>query len=446
MEEVIIIGGGISGLATAYFLRKRGWSPLLLEAGAAPGGNLQSRQEEGYLRDMGPNSLMLKGRIVPEWLRELQLEGDIVEANPLAGRRYVLNRHRQPVALGPGVLFGGGLLSIRGRLRLLGEPFQPPHPTPDGEESIADFVRRRLGDEALTWLVDPFVSGVFAGNPARLSVQATLPRLAALEQDGGSLLRGALRARKKKLPGTPKTRLVSFREGLQVLPLRVANTLGDTLRCDTPVDQLAYSGDMWKVGSGNQTWQSKRLVLALPAGAAARLLAPTDATLARELDAIPYPAVGSLSIGFRRPQVEHPLDGFGMLIPRVMGLETLGVLFSSTLFPGRAPAGQVLLTAFIGGSQNVLAGRDDDDLLATVLREIGPLLGISGDPVFSRCRVWPKAIPQYEIGHLDRMKRIDTLSAGHPGLHFRANWQGGVALGDCIEQAWEFSQTADWQH
>lgn len=445
MEDVIIIGAGISGLATAYFLRKRGWSPLLLEAGAKPGGKLQSRQEEGYLRDMGPNSLLLKGQIVPEWLRELRLEEDIVEANPLAKRRYILNRHQQPVALGPGVLFGGNLLSWRGRLRLLGEPFRAPRRVQDGEESVAGFVRRRLGDEALTWLVDPFVSGVFAGNPTCLSVQATLPRLVALEQDGGSLLRGALRARKRKTPGTPKTRLISFREGLQVLPLRVASTLGAALRCNTPVDQLGNSDDIWQVSSGSQTWQSKRLILALPAGAAAKLLAPTDAALAYELDAIPYPAVGSLSIGFQRTQVEHPLDGFGMLIPRVMGLETLGVLFSSTLFPGRAPVDQVLLTAFIGGSQNDLAGRDDNDLLATVLREIGPLLGISGDPIFSRRQIWPKAIPQYEIGHLDRVRRIDALSARHPGLYFRANWREGVALGDCMEAACRFSQDTDWQ-
>ena len=446
MEEVIIIGAGISGLATAYFLRKRGWSPLLLEAAATPGGNLQSRREEGYLRDMGPNSLLLKGQIVPEWLRELHLEEDIVEANPLAKRRYILNRHRQPVALGPGVLFGGGLLSARGRLRLLGEPFRSPRRMQDDEESVADFVRRRLGDEALTWLVDPFVSGVFAGNPARLSVQATLPRLVALEQDGGSLLRGALRARNKKSPGTPKTRLISFREGLQTLPLRVASTLGDALRCNTPVDQLGNSDGIWQVSSGNQAWQSKRLILALPAGAAARLLAPTDAALARELDAILYPAVGTLSIGFQRIQVQHPLDGFGMLIPRVMGLETLGVLFSSTLFPGRAPADKVLLTAFIGGSQNDLSGRSDDDLLATALHEINPLLGISGKPIFTRCQTWPKAIPQYEIGHLDGIRRIDALSARHPGLYFRANWREGVALGDCMEEAYRFSQDAAWQH
>lgn len=445
MEEVIIIGAGISGLATAYFLRKRGWSPLLLEAGTTPGGNLQSRREEGYLRDMGPNSLLLKGQIVPEWLRALRLEEDIVEANPLAKRRYILNRHRQPVALGPGVLFGGSLLSVRGRLHLPGEPFRPPRRVQDGEESIADFVRRRLGDEALTWLVDPFVSGVFAGNPARLSVQATLPRLVALEQDGGSLLRGALRARNRKSPGTPKTRLISFREGLQALPLRVASTLGDALRCNTPVDQLGNSDGMWHVSSGNHAWQSKRLILALPAGAAASLLAPTDAALAHELDAIPYPAVGSLSIGFQRAQVQHPLDGFGMLIPRVMGLEILGVLFSSTLFPGRAPADQILLTAFIGGSQNDISGRSNDDLLATALHEINPLLGISGKPVFTRCQIWPKAIPQYEIGHLDRVRRIDALSAQYPGLYFRANWREGVALGDCMEGAYRFSQDADWQ-
>ena len=445
MEEVLIIGGGISGLATAYFLRERGWSPLLLEAAATPGGNLQSRREGGFLRDLGPNSLMLKGRIVPEWLRALRLESAIVEANPLAKRRYILNRHRQPVALEPGALLGGRLLSLRGRLRLLGEPFQARRAA-DGAESIANFVRRRLGNEALTWLVDPFVSGVFAGDSARLSVQATLPRLIALEREGGSLLRGAWRARKRKTPGAAATRLISFRDGLQTLPLTVANRLGDRVRCNTPIDQLSYDDGVWQVRSGDSAWRSKRLILALPAGAAGDLLAPLDTALAEDLRSIPYPPVGTLSLGLRRTQVQHPLDGFGMLIPRVMGLETLGVLFSSTLFPERAPANQVLLTAFIGGSQNDIGGRDASDLLETALREISPLLGISGAPVFTRARIWPHAIPQYDLEHLDRVRRIDTRRAQHPGLYFRANWRGGVALGDCIEQAYQFSQGEDWRH
>ncbi|MGE4530819.1 MAG: protoporphyrinogen oxidase [Acidithiobacillus sp.] len=442
MEDVIVVGAGISGLATAYFLRQRGWNPLVLEAGPRVGGNLQSYREEGFLRDTGPNSLLLKGDIVPTWLHELGLETEQVEANAVARRRYIVNQNHQPVAIGPGILLKGSLLSLSARLRLLSEPLRRPRLS-SAEESIASFVRRRLGADVLTWLVDPFVSGIFAGNPEQLSVQASLPRLVRLEQQSGSLLRGALRARKGAK--TPKSRLISFREGLQTLPLRVSEKLGDAVHCNTPIDHLERQANgVWEVHSHTQRWHSRRVILALPARAAADLLAATDPTLSQLLEEIPYPAVRVLSLGFQRADIRHPLDGFGMLIPRILGLETLGVLFSSTLFPDRAPSDQVLLTVFIGGSQNHIQGRSDAALLETVLRELQPLLGICGNPTFIRHQHWPEAIPQYELGHLERIQHIDALTEKYPGLYFRANWRDGVALGDCMEAAYRLSREEDW--
>ncbi|MBU2739475.1 protoporphyrinogen oxidase [Acidithiobacillus concretivorus] len=438
MDKVIIIGGGLSGLASAYFLQQQGVPSRLLEAAPQVGGNLLSIQENGFLRDAGPNSLMIKGQVVPALIESLQLEQEIIEANPLAKRRYILNRKRQLVPLGPGVLFSGKLLSLQGRLRLLSEAFRG-RGNSAVEESIATFVRRRLGPEVLTWLVDPFVSGVFAGDPERLAVAATFPRLVKMEQEHGSLFRAALAARKN--PKNTKPRLISFRKGLQALPLRMAERLEGPLHCNAPVDLLQQHKDgSWEVFSQQQSWRSEKIILALPAHKAAALLATLQPTLAAELEAISYPAVTTLSIGFPRHSVEHPLDGFGMLIPRTMGLETLGVLFSSTLFPDRADPEQVLMTAFIGGSQNPLQGRSDSDLLQTVLREIQPILGITGEPSFSRCQNWPEAIPQYESGHLARLERIAKMTDQIPGLYFRANWSDGVALGDCMEAARQLSQ------
>ncbi|PKY10388.1 protoporphyrinogen oxidase [Acidithiobacillus marinus] len=438
MDAVIIIGGGLSGLASAYFLQQQGVSARVLEAGSRVGGNILSREEEGYLRDLGPNSLMLKGPVVPDLIHSLQLEADLVEANAVAKRRYILNRHHQPVPLGPGVLLSGKLLSLQGRLRLLSEPFRRQKQG-IGEESIADFVRRRLGPEVLTWLVDPFVSGVFAGDPQKLALAATLPRLQRMEQEHGALFKAALAGRKK--PPQSKTRLISFRQGLQTLPLRMAEQLHGPIHCQTPVDRLEQHADgSWEVHSARQSWRSTKIILALPAPKAADLLKTLHPNLAKELAAIPYPAVSTLSLGFPRSRVKHALDGFGLLIPRILGLQTLGVLFSSTLFPDRAPADQVLLTVFIGGSQNPLAGRSDDDLLQTALEEIRPILGVDGEPSFSRCQNWPEAIPQYELGHLARLEHIAQMTQQIPGLYFRANWRDGVALGDCMEAARQLSQ------
>ncbi len=438
MDAVIIIGGGLSGLASAYFLQQQGVSARVLEAGPMLGGNIQSRQDEGFLRDLGPNSLMLKGQVVPELIQSLQLDAELVEANAVAKRRYILNRHQQLVPLGPGVLFSGKLLSLHGRLRLLSEPFRRRKQGTE-EESIADFVRRRLGPEVLTWLVDPFVSGVFAGNPQKLALAASLPRLQRMEQEHGALFKAALAGRKKPTPS--KARLISFRQGLQTLPLRMAEQLHGPIHCQTPVDRLEQHADgSWEVHSARQSWRSAKIILALPAPKAADLLKTLHPDLAKELAAIPYPTVSTLSLGFPRSRVKHALDGFGLLIPRILGLQTLGVLFSSTLFPDRAPADQVLLTAFIGGSQNPLAGRSDDDMLQTVLQEIRPILGIEGEPSFSRCQNWPEAIPQYELGHLARLECIARMTEQLPGLYFRANWRDGVALGDCMEAARQLSQ------
>ncbi len=435
MDKIIVIGGGLSGLASAYFLQQQGVQSRLLEATPQVGGNLLSIKENDFLRDAGPNSLMLKGQVVPALIESLQLQQEIVEANPLAKRRYILNRKRQLVPLGPGVLFSGKLLSLQGRLRLLSEAFRGRGKSA-AEESIAAFVRRRLGPEVLTWLVDPFVSGVFAGDPERLAVAATFPRLVKMEQEHGSLFRAALAARKNSK--NTKPRLISFRNGLQALPLRIAERLEGPLHCNAPAEQLQQHEDgSWEVFSRQQSWRSEKIILALPAHKAAALLARLQPNLAAELEAIAYPAVTTLSLGFPRANVLHPLDGFGMLIPRTMGLETLGVLFSSTLFPDRAAPDQVLMTAFIGGSQNPLRGRSDSDLLKTVLHEIRPILGIQGEPSFSRCQNWPEAIPQYEQGHLARIERIAKMTSQIPGLHFRANWRDGVALGDCVEAAYQ---------
>ena len=439
-EEVIVVGAGLTGLSAAWYLHQRGIPALLLEAEGEVGGNVRSRAEGGFLRDLGPNSLMVKGELLPDMIRRLGLEDRVVEANPLARRRFVLNRKRRPVALGPGVLLSSSLLSLSARLRLLSEPWRAARPASHDDESIADFVRRRLGPEALAWLVDPFVSGVFAGDPEKLSVSAALPRLASMEAESGSLLRAALRNRRTGKKGTG-SRLVSFRSGLQELPMALAGALPpDRLQRSRAVIGIQHSEEGWRLQTTGGELECRHLVLALPASEIARLLRPLAAELADELDAIFYPAVATIALGFPREAVAHPLDGFGLLIPRRLGIETLGVLFSSTLFPERAPEGMVLLTAFLGGAQQDISQRSPAELEAQALRDLRPILGIRGDPSYHRCALWPRAIPQYALGHGERIARIHELCRRLPNLDLLGNWQGGVALGDCVAQANAFQK------
>ena len=434
MESVknLIVGAGITGLSLALRLQEQGKDYRVLEARDEAGGNIRSRREEGFLYDLGPNTLLVRDAQVDALLQTLPLEE--IRANPLARRRFVLNRRHQPVALGPKALLGGSLLSARARLRLLGEPFRA---SAQAEESVAAFVRGRLGPEVLDWMVDPFVSGVFAGDPEQLSLPASLPRLAEMEQEHGSLLLAGLRRKKASL----KSRLISFAGGMQDLPRAIAKDLGGNLRCNSAVTAIQRTANGWHVTSTTGDWETQRLFLCLPTDAILRIAPANAADLHARLAEIAYPQVATLALGFARQQIQHPLDGFGLLIPRRLQIPTLGALFSSTLFPARAPSGQVLLTVFLGGAQEKLPR--EDQLVAQALNDLSPILGIHGEPKFQRVQIWPRAIPQYHLGHADRIAAIDAVTARDwPGVSLLGNWRGGIALGDCIRNGLGTAQSA----
>ncbi len=434
--DLLVVGGGISGLATAWFARQAGWTVQVLEAAPHTGGKIRSFHEDGYLVEGGPNSLLANDPSFDTLVAGLGLREALIEANAAARRRYVLKGGRlQALPTGPLAFLRTPLFSPRGKLRLLAEPFigRATH-----EESLAEFVTRRLGHEFLDWAIDPFVSGVYAGDPQRLSVRAATPKVYALEAEHGSLLRGALarmRERRRSLQTGPSGRMVSFREGMQTLPDAIVVALGDALATDAPVEALRRDAarGLWTASGPTGQWSARQVVLAVPAAAAARLL---DGSAAPALQAIPYPAVASVALGFRRDQVAHALDGFGFLIPGRLGLRTLGALFSSTLFPGRAPAGHVLITAFAGGRRHPeLAELPDDALLDAVLGDLHGPLGLRGEPVYTHLTRWAQAIPQYELGHGQRLQQVQAEVARLPGLHLRANWLDGISVGDCVRNA-----------
>jgi len=441
MSDILIIGAGISGLATAWFLRERGHHVRVLEAASEPGGCLRTLSREGFLIEAGPNSTLSKGGAFDELVRGVGLAGEQIEGNPLAKRRFIVKKG-VPLALpgSPIAFLRTPLFSARGKLRLLAEPFIGRAQT---EETVAQFVRRRLGQEFLDWAIDPFVSGVYAGDPEKLSARAATAKVYALEAEHGSLIRGALaRAMRGKASGPqPVGKLVSFRGGMQALPRAIAAALGDAVKLGVGAERLtrAASG-RWQAHAANAQFEADHVVLAVAAAPAADLLASLDASIEAELRAIHYPPVMSVALGFARRQVRHPLDGFGMLVPRREQRRILGTLFSSTLFPGRAPGGMVLLTAFIGGARNESVARwDDDAVLAAAIADLRELLGIEGEPALALVNRWPRAIPQYELGHLERIKRIDTALAGFPGLHTRANWRDGISVADCVTNAQRFA-------
>ena len=352
--DFAVVGAGISGLSTAWFLRRSGYSVRVLEASAYPGGSVRSELSDGYLVEAGPNSTLENTDALGELIRGVGLEQQVCEANAQAKRRYILKRGELlPLPGSPLSFIKTPLFSAAGKWRLLAEPFIR---RARSEETIAQFVRRRLGHEFLDWAIDPFISGVYAGDPEQLSVQSATRKIHALEAEYGSLFVGALRrmlAGRRSGPA-PSGRMISFKQGMQAFPLAIAKDLGDSVETGVTVAELTRGRDMWQLrdNGGGEVANADQVVFSVPAYRVADLLQALIPDAAQRLRRIDYPPVASVATGFRRDQVGHSLDGFGFLIPRRENRQTLGSLFSSTLFPGRAPEGQVLLTSFIGGDRN----------------------------------------------------------------------------------------------
>lgn len=445
MIDFAIVGAGISGLSAAWFLRQQGFSVRVAEAGPVVGGTMRTITERGFLVEGGPNSTLENTDALGELIRGVGLAGELQGANPAASRRYILKQGRLlPMPAGPLSFLATPLFSTRGKLRLLAEPFIGRAAE---EESVAAFVRRRLGTEFLDWAIDPFVSGVYAGDPERLSVRFATRKIHALEVEYGSLFVGALGrllAGRRSGPA-PSGRMISFSRGMQSFPRAVAADLGDAVICDRGVTGLGRGREGWtlKFSAERDGFESREVVLALPADRAARLLAPLSGPAATALESIDYPPVASVALGFERHRVGHPLDGFGFLVPGREGRRILGTLFSSTLFPGRAPDGQVLLTSFVGGARNRwVSGLGDAELIDMVRAETASILSIEGEPVLARVQRWPRAIPQYNLGHGALLERLQQQITAYPGLHLRSNWLGGISVADCVRNSREFAQAA----
>jgi oxygen-dependent protoporphyrinogen oxidase len=381
--------------------------------------------------ELGPNTVLSNHPSVGRLIVEAGLEPDRLPAAPSARRRYVWKRGRLvPLPGGPVAFLGTRLFSGAAKARLAREPWVRPLP-PDREESVADFVRRRLGREVLDYAVGPFVSGVYAGDPERLSMRYAVAKLHALECEHGSLIRGALARRKGPAPGGA---MFTFRRGLASLPERLAVGIGD-VRTQVRVASLARSAGGFRVLVEGGAVEARRVVLSVPSVPLAQILAEATEGKSRIFAGMPYAPVAVLTLGFRRADVAHPLDGFGFLAPRREGLRVLGCLFPSTLFPGRAPEGHVALAAFVGGTTDPgILDLSDEDLEGAILADLGRALGVRGAPVRRILRRWPRAIPQYEMGHGRYVDLARRIEADLPGLRIGGNLLGGVSVPDCIRK------------
>lgn len=438
LPRVAVLGAGITGLTAAWHLARAGMDVTVFERSARVGGAIGAVRRDGWLHELGPNSLLEGSADVAAFIDAVGLGPRRLYATPAAKQRYIV-RGGELVAMpaSPPAFLTTRLFSWRAKLGLVGEVWRPRAPK-DAEETVAAFVLRRLGREFLDYAINPFVGGVYAGDPALLSVRHAFPKLHALEQQHGSLLRGAFKRRNTS--GGPKGRIFSFPDGLGELPDALARSLGTAVRLAHGVTTVRRRRQDWQVdfeASGTRGTESfSAVVCALPADALAGLAfeGPEPADTLQLLREIKQPPVVSVFTGYRRADIPHPLDGFGFLVPQVERRPLLGTLFSSTLFPGRAPEGFVALTSFVGGMRNPeLTELGDDALVARVHEELTLLLGASAQPAFVHLQRWPRAIPQYTLGYQRFKDAISQVESASPGLFIGGNARDGISLANCIE-------------
>jgi oxygen-dependent protoporphyrinogen oxidase len=434
----LIVGAGISGLICTHALRKAGVDAFVIEASGRAGGAIHSQRRDGYLLERGPQSFSGTSPLLA-LCTELGIASEIVQAPPHAPRYILVAGALKQVPLSPPALFMSDLLSPRTKWTIARDVFGKSSP-PEQDESVGAFVRRKFTAELLDRLAGPFVSGVYAGDPERLSLRSAFPMLHDAEKRKGSVILGII----SKSGGGPRQRptLLSFRDGTETLVRALAMQLGDRLRLNARVTrvELNSAGDSFQLtfqASGrDETILADNLVVATPTDVAAGLLGSVNPILESLLSEIEYASMAVVSLGYRRSEVGHAVRGFGFLVPRSAGLRVLGSVWNSSLFTGRAPDGHVLLTSFVGGATDPQAVTlQPDELASLVHREIAPLLALREAPSFSNVAIYPRALPQYNLGHADRLAAIEEQRKKCPNLWLASNYLRGPSIGACLEQS-----------
>ncbi len=443
-NHVAVIGAGISGLACAYRLQQLGLPVTLFESENHPGGLMGTVEQDGFLFESGPQSFQGTETIL-DFIRQLGIESELCKADPRAPR-YVLQRGKlQKIPMSPQGLIASSLLGTGSRWKIVSEPFRRTK-SPSDDESVADFVRRKFGHEILEYLVSPFVSGVYAGDPEKLSLRAAFPSLEEWEREYGSVIRGAMKSRPADGKRTPPP-LCSFRCGIQTLPRAMAEKMGGNVRFGTRIDAIRHSagGETFEICAGQngtaETIPARAVVLATPAYVAAHLMAPVSQSLAHTLSGIAYAGVAVAAAGYLANQIGVSLEGFGVLVPRSEKIRTLGTVWNSSLFPHRAREGSTVITSFVGGAtDSEILDKTEDGIAAIVQADNARILQITGSPVASAVWKHPKALPQYNLGHHHVVQSIRDGELKNPGLFFSGNYLEGPSLGKCIEHGFKTAE------
>lgn len=448
--RVIVVGAGVAGLSTAWLIRQRARElnrPLdlqVLESREAPGGWTRTDRLDGYLCEWGPNGFLDNEPTTLELVEQLGLTPRLQRASESSAHRFIFHGGRlREVPTAPPAFLMSDIVSLQAKLRMATELFVPADRGGE-DESVFDFGRRRLGPEFATLLLDPMVTGIFAGDVRQLSLRAVFPKMAEMERQHGGLFRaliakkwhGRRTGRETGGPAGPRGALHTFIEGMGELTSKLFEELSQEVLTQAVVKAVEREGDGFRVQSSSGPRDADAVVLACPSFAAASIVNPLSDEVSRSLDDIWHAPVDVVCFGFGDDDLRRPVDGFGVLIPRVEGIRTLGTLLSDRIFPGQAPAGCRLLRSLVGGAHDPgVAKLSLDDLEATVERDLDTLFGVSSPPSFRRSIRHPQGIAQYTIGHLERVAQTERLEATHPGLFLTGASYRGVSVNGCVKDA-----------
>lgn len=453
MKKVAVVGGGLSGLVTAYYLKKKnpGWEIRIFEAASRAGGLLETIRDEKSLMECGPDAFISEKPWALELCRELGLESEIISTQSENRRSFILTRGElKPIPAGfyltapksfrawlrlPGMSFWG-------KVRMLADLFLPPRRDND-DESVAAFVMRRFGRETLEKLAQPMIAGIYTSLPEKLSLLATFPKFREIEKKHGSVIRGLAATDAAQAASGPRYSLfLSLRGGMGSLVEKLEKKLENFICHSTPIQTVEKEGQGWRVLTPWSAYDADALCLAIPSHEAARMLSEACPELSNQLTAIRFEPVATINYLFERRAVKHPLDGFGFVVPASEKSNLIGCSFSHQKFEGRVFDKQyVLLRAFAGGAYgDALFREEDEKVIATVFDELKTILKITGDPIKTQLSRYPKGMPQYEVGHLEHVHQIFSLAQKEKGLFLTGLSYHGIGIPDCVRSAGETAE------
>ncbi|HSE25879.1 MAG TPA: protoporphyrinogen oxidase [Pyrinomonadaceae bacterium] len=457
MKRILIVGGGISGLAAAHRLLELApaLQIILIEASSRLGGTLRTDEREGFLLERGPDSFISEKPQALDLAKRLGLSSHLIETSPIYRRSFLVRAGRlRPVPEGFQLLaptrmwpfVTTDIFSLAGKFRMAGDLFLPRrNANGTDDESLANFVRRRLGNEALNRMAQPMVGGIYTADPEKLSLRATLPRFLDMERAERSIIlamwRKARQLRKETgntsgVSGARYSLFMSFARGMQTLVDKLAAELdsrGVSTRLNSTVTSIAYDGK-WQLVTSIGSIEADAVCLAVPSYVAGALLSEVDPELSSMLKQIQYSSTATINLAYRRSQIGHPLNGFGFVVPFIEGRSLIACSFSSVKFAQRAPDDSVLLRAFVGGAlQPEMLDLTDDDIVGSVKSDLNQLLSIEGEPIFTEVTRWKRSMPQYLVGHLDLVDAIDSKLKMLPRIRLVGNAFRGPGIPDCIK-------------